>query len=107
MAYWLQSNGVSVIPNVRWGDERTYGFCFDGIPKFSPVAISTNGCIRGDLDRQYFKVGLRKMVEVLQPSAIINYSYMLDDIFGPYKNAGIKLIQLSNWHDIVRGRVSR
>lgn len=25
-------NGVDVIPNVRWGDERTFAFCFDGIP---------------------------------------------------------------------------
>jgi len=107
LAYWLQQNGLNVIPNVRWGDERTYAFCFDGIPKYSPVAISTNGCIRNDLDRQYFKAGLRKMVAVLMPSVIINYSYTPDDIFKPYKKAGIEIVQLSNWHDIVRGRVVR
>ena len=28
---WLQNNGVTVIPNVRWGDERSYEFCFSGI----------------------------------------------------------------------------
>ena len=105
LSYWLQQNGVNVIPNVRWGAERTWPFCFDGIPKNSPVAISTNGCIQDKVDRQYFKLGLRKMVEVLRPSVIINYSYMPDDIFEPYKQAGLAFIHLPNRHDVVRGRV--
>ena len=33
LAYWLQNNVIEVIPNVRFGDERTYSFCFDGIEK--------------------------------------------------------------------------
>ena len=31
VAYWLQSNGVNIVPNIRWGDERTYSFAFEGI----------------------------------------------------------------------------
>lgn len=34
IAVWLQNNGVEIIPNVRFNDERTYEFCFDGIEKF-------------------------------------------------------------------------
>jgi len=105
LAHWLQSEGISVIPNVQWGDDRSYHFCFEGIPEKSPVAISTNGCIQDSLDRQYFKAGLRKMIEVLSPSVIINYSYMPDDIFAPYKNAGYQFIHIPNRHDVVRGRV--
>ncbi len=33
LAYWLQSKGQNVIPNIRWGDERTYAFAFEGIPQ--------------------------------------------------------------------------
>ena len=31
--YWLKKNGVPIIPNFSWGDERTYEFCFDGIER--------------------------------------------------------------------------
>jgi len=105
LAFWLQKSGVNVIPNIQWGDERTYAFCFDGIPKHSPVAISTYGCIQDRLDRHYFKLGLRKMLAVLRPSAIINYSNMPDDIFGPYLKAGLPIAHIPNRHDTVRGRV--
>lgn len=30
IAYWLQREDVPIIPNVRWGDERTYAFAFRG-----------------------------------------------------------------------------
>ena len=46
IAYWLQSNGVRIIPNIRWGDERTYAFAFEGIEQGGTVAVSTNGCIQ-------------------------------------------------------------
>ncbi|MCL2695242.1 MAG: DUF4417 domain-containing protein [Clostridiales bacterium] len=102
LAWWLQSNDVNVIPNVRWGDERTYEFCFDGIPRGGTVAISTNGCIQSKIDRYYFKQGLRAMVDRLAPKAIINYSYTPDDIFLPYKEMGMEIIQIPNWQRTVR-----
>ena len=47
---YLQSHGVYVIPNVRWGDERSYTtvelpekFAFLGVPKNSIVSIGTYG----------------------------------------------------------------
>jgi hypothetical protein len=75
VAYWLQSNGVDVIPNIRWGDERTYSFAFEGIEQGGTVAVSTNGCIRKKLDRYFFAKGLAEMVKSLKPNTIINYSY--------------------------------
>lgn len=104
LAFWLQQNGADVIPNVQWGDERSYEFCFDGIPKNSIVAISTHGCIQGKTERFYFKQGLEEMVKRLAPSTIINYSYAPDDIFLPYKEAGMEIIQIPNWHEEVRER---
>ena len=41
--FWLQKNGVPIIPNVRYGDERTYSFCFEGIPQNSVISIGTHG----------------------------------------------------------------
>jgi len=97
IAYWLQSNGVNIIPNIRWGDERTYAFAFEGIEQGGTVAISTNGCIQKRLDRHYFIKGLVKMVETLKPDTIINYSYTPNDIFAPYRNQGIEIIPIENY----------
>jgi len=102
IAYWLQSNGVSIIPNIRWGDERTYSFAFEGIEQGGTVAISTNGCIQKKLDRHYFAKGLAKMVETLKPDTIVNYSYTPDDIFVPYRNQGIEIIQIQNYAEAVK-----
>lgn len=33
IAFWLQREGVNIIPNVRWGDERSYEFAFEGLPQ--------------------------------------------------------------------------
>jgi len=104
LAYWLQKNGLHVLPNVQWGDARTYEFCFDGIPKNCPVAISTYGCIQDKRDRTHFKAGLRQMVAILRPSVIINYSNMPEDIFAPYIDAGFRFVHIPNRQDSVRGR---
>lgn len=106
LTFWMQSNGINVIPNVQWGDERSYDFCFDGIPKNAVVAISTNGCIQDKTDRRYFKLGLAELVDRLTPKTIVNYSRTPDDIFLPYREAGIEIVQIPNWNDTVRGKVS-
>lgn len=94
LAFWLQREGVPIIPNIRWGDERTYAFAFEGIPKGRTVAVSTNGLLRNKLDREYFKQGLAVMIETLRPQTVVNYSRMPDDIFGPYRNNGPELIEI-------------
>lgn len=101
IAYWLQRNGVNIIPNIRWGDERTYAFAFEGIEQGGTVAVSTNGCIQKKLDRHYFAKGLAKMVKVVKPDAIVNYSYTPDDIFAHYKSQGIEIIQIQNYTEAV------
>lgn len=102
---WLQSNGLQVIPNIRWGDKRTYEFCFEGIEVGGTVAVSTNGCIHGQENREYFKKGLKEMVSVLAPKVIVNYSCTPDNIFLPCKEAGIEIIEIENYINTVRKKV--
>ena len=99
LGYWLQSNGIEVIPNVRWSDERSLEFAFEGLPKRSTVAISTYGCIQKKYDRDNFKKGLEKMVVELKPETIVNYSRTPDDIFLPYKQMGINIISFDSYLD--------
>lgn len=96
IAYWLQSNGINIVPNVSWGDERTYSFAFEGLMTGGSVAVSTNGCIQSKMERYYFANGLAKMVMALKPQTIINYSQTPDDIFGEYIKQGICVIQIKN-----------
>ena len=43
VAVWLQSEGVPVIANVRWGDERTYDVCCCGVPRSATSNKKCNG----------------------------------------------------------------
>ena len=97
LAYWLQSNGVNIIPNVRWGDERTFDFAFEGLPVGGTFAVGTNGCIQSKEDRHHFKAGLSKMLELLKPDAIVNYYYRSKDIFKECEERGVALITLEHW----------
>ena len=92
IAVWLQNNGVEVIPNVRFGDERTFSFCFDGIEENKTVAVGTHGCIKRKEDKIFFKIGLARMVQRLLPKTIIVYGSVPDGIFKPYKDMGINII---------------
>ena len=91
IGFYLQKNGIPIIPNIRWGDESTYEFAFLGVRKNSIVAISTAGAIKKDsmtnnILRDCFKNGLKIMLEYLTPSKVIVYGSMPNDIFGEFIN---------------------
>ena len=92
IAVWLQNNGIQGIPNVRFGDERTFSFCFDGVEENKTVAVGTHGCIKRKEDKIFFKIGLARMVQRLSPKTIIVYGSAPDSIFKPYKDMGINII---------------
>ena len=96
VACWLQNNGVEVIPNVRFGDERTFSFCFDGIEENKTVAVGTHGCIKRKEDKIFFKIGLARMVQRLSPKTIIVYGSAPDSIFKHYKDIGINIIDFES-----------
>lgn len=92
IAHWLSTKGIKVIPNVRWGDERSYEFCFDGILSNSIVAIGSNGCIRTPTDIAYFKQGLAEMNRRLSPHTILVYGPTPSEVFGEFEKTGIQII---------------
>lgn len=103
---WLQNEGIEVIPNVRFADERTYSFCFNGVEKNSTVAIGTHGCIKKVVDKAYFEKGLAEMVKQLKPQTIIVYGAAPDCIFGKYKEMGIRIIQFESEYAVSHKAVS-
>lgn len=74
--YW-QENGIDVIPDIVWGNEDSYDFCFDGLPKNSSVAISSLGVRRdpewnGKADNLFLK-GYNEMIKRISPTAVMCY----------------------------------
>lgn len=55
IGHWLQRNGIKVIPNIRYGDRRTYRVCCDGISKYGTIAIGSYGNMKNPLDRKFFR----------------------------------------------------
>ncbi len=103
VGYYLQSQGVYVIPNIRWGDERTYTsdflgekVAFQGVDKHSIVSIGTYGQIKSAESKRYFREGLEAMLYELEPEVVLVYGSMPEKIFGGVENRA-KFIQYSDW----------
>lgn len=93
VGFWLTTQGVPVIPNVRWGDERSYEFCFHGVIPNSTVAVGTNGCLQDPTDRALFRQGLDEMCHRLNPKTILVYGPTPEEMFKKHKDAGIKVVE--------------
>ncbi len=91
--YWLSSQGIPVINNVRWGTEETWNYCWDGVPHHSIVAVGTVASGLKLLEnRPLFENGLNEMVRVLQPHTIIVYGSANYECFNKLKALGINIV---------------
>ncbi len=92
-AFW-QSQGMLVIPTVSWGSIPCMEFCFDGIEKGSVVAVSTY--TRED-NKAGFMLGYNKMLEIVEPSAVICYGTPFPEMKG-----NIKAIDPYNKEELIK-----
>lgn len=82
---YLASKDIKVIPTVNWGDENTFEFCFDGIPKGSIVAVSTYMVHEHNNhadQKDFFMKGYEEMLRRIEPSKIICYSEPFPEMQG-------------------------
>jgi len=91
VGFYIQKQGIPIIPNVRWSDRDSFEFCFIGIPKHYIVSISTHGCIRNKQEKTNFKLGLEAMLNTLEPRDVVVHGYMPDSVFSDY-------LENSNFH---------
>lgn len=77
LAYWMQTNGVNIVPSVNWtADPKGWEWCFSGLPKGGTVAVSGNGCYFNQYSRRYFMNGFEEMTKRLQPDLIVAVGYI-------------------------------
>ena len=100
-AYYAKA-GIDVIPSVGWSDERSYAFCFEGLPKYSTVAVSSNGCLSSKLGLYYFTQGFSRMVEVLKPATVLYYGRPVKQVFNTCKT---RIVQYDSYSQALKGRL--
>ncbi|MBR4780291.1 MAG: DUF4417 domain-containing protein [Lachnospiraceae bacterium] len=84
VGFYLQKQGIPVIPNIRWSDENSFEYCFLGVPTNDIVSVSTHGCIRSAGQKEMFRKGLYEMLKVLTPTDVLVHGYMPDEVFGEF-----------------------
>lgn len=93
-----------MIPNVRWGDERTYKrlistelpFAFLGLEKCGIYSIGTYGCCKTSEYKHHLREGLRSFIEEIEPKIILVYGAMPDSIFGEFKK-DVQFVHYDDW----------
>lgn len=72
-AFMLERENIPAIPVASWYDEESYNWCFDGLPHHSVIAVSTNGCIKGECKtaRETFIKGVFELNKRKKPAAIL------------------------------------
>lgn len=102
---WLQYNNINVIPNIRFGDRRTFQICCSGIEKNSVIAIGSYGCLKSTEDRRIFLEGFESVLKQLEPQKIVVYGSTPDKYFKKYREQGYEIIQFDSSYAISRKEV--
>lgn len=70
---WMAHHGVAVIPTVGWAGVESFDFCFEGLPRYSTVAVSAVGVHRRKEALNAFARGLEEMLDRLEPCKVLVY----------------------------------
>ena len=96
IAHRIEHDGGIVVPNVRWADERSFEYCFEGLPKHSTLAVGSHGCIKMREDRRWFMLGLEQLVVRLEPRTLVVYGAAPEDVFSCVRSAGVRIVQFES-----------
>lgn len=83
--YWQEKFNIVVVPTVMWGEEETWDWCFDGMPKHSIVAVSNVGTQRSNDEKNYFINGYNEMLNRLEPEKVLFFTRNFAEVPGNVK----------------------
>ncbi len=107
IGFYLQQRGISIIPNVRWSDERSFDFAFDGLEPRGIYALGTVGCMKSKIEKEFFRAGLEEFIYRLCPNKVLVYGSMPGEIFNDFA-MDTEFIQYEGaTHRAFRERLSR
>lgn len=104
LSAWLQHQGVRVIPTAGWAGPESFAWCFDGLPKGAPVAISTVGCLVHKQATQAFMDGFIELIRQTQPRRVIVYGKVTPEIELTARDAGVQIVRYAHGQAVRMGR---
>lgn len=91
-AYYAEQ-GIQVIPSVNWSDERSYCFCFEALPTYSTLVISSAGGLKRRVSKWHFINGLHEMITRLHPTRIVVYGELPNEWLRRFPNVEFEFIE--------------
>lgn len=88
----MQDNGLKVIPIVYWADERSYKYCFDGLPVNSTLSVYTVG-IKDKGVWNIWRAGMGELIRRKKPKTLLLYG---NGNVPDYDFGRIKVIPIKN-----------
>lgn len=101
IAYAVQTSGGVMIPTAGFGPEKTWTWCFDGLPLYSSLAITTNGILDDPEAKRLFVGGVDALIRTVYPKNLIicgNYPGWLAKKYPDVNIVGIPNYSQS-WHN--------
>lgn len=73
IAYWMQSNGINIVPTAGWSDKSSFKWCFDGLSEGSVVAVTSMGTRKNGVYKNNFNYGFYELINKVKPQCIVVY----------------------------------
>lgn len=89
----LAKNGIPYITNVRFGDKKSYPFCFQDIPQNSTLFVGEHGTQTFADYKATFYAGIEALIKILKPRALLIYGCVEERILNLCKKNDITLVQ--------------
>lgn len=88
----MQDAGLRVIPIVYWADEKSFEYCFDGLPERSMLSTYAVGLKDPDVFK-YWKAGMNELIKRKKPKTLLLYG---NGTVPDYDFGKIKVIPIKN-----------
>lgn len=96
ITYYYGSQGIKVIPNVRLGGNETTD-SLKAYPKHVVIAIGTNGFTKDLRNRDIFMNQVSRVVDEIEPSAIVVYGPTDETVFVNPRLKGIPIYKFDSF----------
>ncbi len=86
LAFWMQRNGINIVPTIEWSKYEDLSWCLEGIPKNSNIAIGTYGSLTSSRKKYALLKGIERIVIETDPRNIICYGPKVESVKGICNN---------------------
>ena len=100
----LEKFGIPHVPNLRFGDRRTYSRCFDGMPRGGTVIVGTHGTTKREDLKLVILAGVARAIRELHPKTLLFYGKVSLDLLDLCKQNGVNVVRYPSQCEIAHKR---